>query len=98
AAYIDPGGLVAGAVIPLAVLFGTILAPFVTVPLVTGVAAAAYAYCGVRRWTFLFAVPAYLATLPLLLYGLTRREFVWSGRRYRWTGVYDVTVLDHDAD
>lgn len=98
AAYVDPGGLVAGALIPLAVLLGTILAPFVTVPLVTGVAAAAYAYCGVRRWTFLFAVPAYLASLPLLLYGLTRREFVWNGRRYRWTGLYDVTVLDHDAD
>ena len=98
ARYVDPGGLVGGAAIPLAVLLGTLFAPLVTVPLVTGVTAAAYAYCGVRRWTFLFAVPAYLAGLPLLAYGLLKSEFVWSGRRYRWTGLYDVTVLNRDAD
>lgn len=96
--YVDPPGLAVGASISLAILIGTLLAPLPTVAFVTAVAGLAYAYCGVRRWTFLFAAPAYLVSLPLLVYGLTRTEFEWSGRRYRWSGLYDVEVLDHDAD
>jgi hypothetical protein len=68
------------------------------VPLVTAAAGLAYAYFGVRRWTFVLAVPAYVASLPMLAYGLARTEFDWQGRRYRWTGLYDVEVLDRDAE
>ncbi|NHN46467.1 glycosyltransferase [Halostella sp. JP-L12] len=94
--YLDPVGLVMfAAVLPLLVLCGTILAPILTIPLVTIVTGLAYAYCGLHRWTFLLAVPGYIVSLPLLLYGLARSEFDWNGRRYRWTALYDVTVLDH---
>ena len=98
ALYLDPGGLAFGVSIQLAVLVGTLLVPFVTVPLVTAVAGLAYAYFGLERWTFLLTVPAYILTLPMLVYGLTRAEFGWQGRRYRWTGLYDVEVLDHDVE
>lgn len=98
ARYVDPFGLAVGASISLAVFVGTLLAPPPTVAFVTAVAGLAYAYCGIRRWTFLFAVPAYILSLPLLLYGLMRTEFDWNGRRYRWSGLYDVEVLDHDVD
>ncbi|ELZ48899.1 glycosyl transferase family protein [Halorubrum coriense DSM 10284] len=98
ALYLDPGGLAFGALIQLAVVTGTLLVPLVTVPLVTAVAGLAYAYFGLRRWTFLLAVPAYVLSLPMLVYGLARTEFDWQGRRYRWTGLYDVDVLDRDAE
>lgn len=98
ALYLDPGGLLFGAGLSLAVLAGALLAPLVTVPLVTLLGGLAYAYLGVRRWTFLFTVPAYVAGLPLLAYGLAREEFVWNGRRYRWSVLYDVEVLARDVD
>ncbi|ELZ58551.1 MULTISPECIES: glycosyltransferase [Halorubrum] len=95
--YLDPAGIATRALLPLAVIAGTLAAPFVTVPLVTGVAAAAYAALGVHRWTFLLAVPGYALALLLLCYGLARDEFEWTGRRYRWESLYDVTVLDPDG-
>ena len=98
ALYLDPGGLVFGVSIQLAVLFGTLIVPLVTVPLVTAVAGLAYAYFGIRRWTFLLTVPAYILTLPMLVYGFARTEFDWQGRRYRWTGLYDVDVLDRNVE
>jgi hypothetical protein len=96
--YFDPAGLAFGVLLSILVLVGTLLAPLVTVPLVTAVAGLAYVYCGIRRWTFLLTVPAYAASLPLLIYGLARVEFDWNGRRYRWTGPFDVSVVDRDAD
>jgi hypothetical protein len=97
AQYLDPGGLAVGAMLPVGVLVGTLFAPLVTVPLVTAVAALAYAYCGIARWTFLFTVPAYVLSIPLVVYGVLADEFVWTGRRYRWTSLYDVEVVDHEA-
>ena len=70
-----------------------LLAPVVGGALVTGTAAAAYASLGVRRPTFLLALPAVLLAPPLLAYAFARRSFVWAGRRYRWRGRHDVTVL-----
>lgn len=92
--YLDPAGVASRILVSLAVLLGALLAPFVTVPLVTGVAAAAYAALGVRRWTFLLAVPGYALVLALLCYALVCDEFEWGGRRYRWSSLYDVTVCD----
>jgi hypothetical protein len=97
--YVDPAGIASRLLTAVAVIVGTLLAPFVTVPLVTGVTAAAYAALGHRRWTFLLAVPGYALSLVCLCYGLARVEFEWTGRRYRWTSLYDVTVCDRiDSD
>lgn len=96
--YLDPAGIASRALVAASVLLGTLIAPFVTVPLVTGVAAAAYAAVGVRRWTFLLAVPGYALVLALLCYGLLHEEFEWGGRRYRWSSLYDVTVLDQGEE
>ena len=96
--YLAPAGIASRALLSLSVVVGTLFAPFVTVPLVTGVAAAAYAAYGVRRWTFLLAVPGYVLSLVFLCYGLARDEFEWTGRRYRWASLYDVTVSDPDAE
>jgi hypothetical protein len=34
-----------------------------------------------------------LAGLPLFVYALARRTFVWGGRRYRWRDTFDVEVV-----
>lgn len=49
---------------------------------------------GVRRWTAVLAYPALFVFVPLVLYGLVRRTFVWGGRQYRWRGKFDVTVVE----
>ena len=58
------------------------------------VVASVYAWFGVRRWTALLAYPGSLAGVPLLLYALARRTFVWGGRRYRWRDTFDVEIVD----
>lgn len=40
------------------------------------------------------ACPAVLVQVPLMLYALCRRTFVWGGRRYRWDDKFDVTVVE----
>lgn len=52
-----------------------------------------YTKFNVRRWTVLLAYPAMLVQVPLLLYTLFRRTFVWGGRRYRWHSKFEVAVL-----
>ena len=96
--YLGPAGIASRLLTSIAVVLGTLFAPFFTVPLVTGIAAAAYAALGVRRWTFLLAVPGYLLSLALLCYALFQVEFEWGGRRYRWLSLYDVTVSDRDGE
>jgi len=96
--YADPGALAAGAAMPVGVLAGLLVAPLVVAALVTLAAGLAYAALGVRRWTFLLTAPAYPLGLVFLAWGLAREEFVWTGRRYRWAGLYDVEVLDRDVD
>ncbi|CCQ34544.1 glycosyl transferase protein [Halorhabdus tiamatea SARL4B] len=53
-----------------------------------------YAAFGIRRWTFLLAVPATVVNLPLFAYALVRRTFVWGGRRYRWRSMFDVEIVE----
>jgi hypothetical protein len=96
--YLGPAGIASRVLVALSVVLGALFAPFVTVPLVTGIAGAAYAALGVRRWTFLLAVPGYALSLALLCYALFRVEFEWGGRRYRWLSLYDVTVCDADDE
>ena len=96
--YLGPAGIASRVLVALSVVLGALFAPFLTVPLVTGIAGAAYAALGVRRWTFLLAVPGYALSLALLCYALFRVEFEWGGRRYRWLSLYDVTVCDADDE
>ena len=70
-----------------------LLVPVYAVSGVTLLAAGVYAYFGVRRWTALLACPAIIVQVPLLIYALTRRTFVWGGRRYRWHSKFDVEVV-----
>ena len=60
---------------------------------VTALATYVYAYFGIRRWTVLLTYPAILLQVPLMGYALTRRTFVWGGRRYRWKSKFDVEVI-----
>ncbi|WP_309484873.1 hypothetical protein [Halorhabdus salina] len=53
-----------------------------------------YAAFGIHRWTFLLAVPATVADLPLFAYALARRTFHWGGRRYRWRSMFDVEIVE----
>jgi hypothetical protein len=92
--YLDQAGIMFRMVGSLSVILGSIFAPVFTIPLVTGIAAAAYAALGVRRWTFLLAIPGHVLALALLCYGLLRVEFRWGGRRYLWPSLYNVTVRD----
>ena len=88
----DPSGLAAQAALGAALTAGTLLFPVPAFVLLTTAMAAVYATFGIRRWTFLAAYPAVLASMPLLAYALARRTFVWGGRRYRWRDTFDVTV------
>ncbi len=72
----------------------TLLLPVYSVCVTTLLVAGVYARFGIRRWTALLTAPAILLQLPLMVYALARRTFVWGGRRYRWRGKFDVTVVD----
>ena len=47
----------------------------------------------VRRWMAVLAYPAMFVFVGFVVYALARRTFVWGGRRYRWRGKFDVTVV-----
>ncbi|SDJ92242.1 glycosyltransferase [Natronorubrum texcoconense] len=69
-----------------------LLFPLPALVLSTLAMGAVYVTFGIRRWTFLLTYAVLLASIPLLLYGLARRTFIWGGRRYRWRSKFDVTV------
>jgi hypothetical protein len=71
---------------------GCLLFPLPALVATTLAMAGLYAAFGIRRWTFLAAYPVALAAIPLFVYGLARRSFVWGGRRYRWRDKFDVVV------
>ncbi|RYJ14794.1 glycosyltransferase [Halogeometricum borinquense] len=90
----EPRGM--GVILGLAALFTIMgaLSPILVFVLSTLLSVAVYAFFGVRRWTALLGYPAMMLQLPLFLYGLARRTFVWGGRRYRWRSKYDVEVVE----
>ena len=94
----DPDGSTANAVIGTLATGGGLLYPLPAVVGLTVLLAGVYAAFGLRRWTVLLAYPAVLISMPLLLYGLLRRTFVWGGRRYRWHETFDVDVSDSSLD
>lgn len=78
------------AIVGLICLLYPFPALFTSTLLITGV----YLKFNIRRWTVLLTYPAMLVQVPLLLYTLFRRTFVWGGRRYRWHSKFEVTVLE----
>lgn len=92
--YHDPRGFAVQVAVAAVLAGGCLAFPLPAFALVTTFMAGVYAAFGIRRWTFLAAYPAVLASIPLLAYALLRRSFVWGGRRYRWHDRFDVTVED----
>ena len=70
-----------------------VLAPLPGAALVAATTAGVYAALGIRRPSVFWSPLSVLAFVPLLVYALARRTFVWSGRRYRWRGKFDTTVV-----
>lgn len=89
-----PEAVVGTLLVALLLLVGAILAPLYAMAVLTVLHLAINEFLGVRRWTAVLAYPAVFVFVPLVLYGLARRTFVWGGRRYRMQGKFDVTVVE----
>ncbi|WP_049971096.1 glycosyltransferase [Haladaptatus cibarius] len=89
-----PGSVAGTWLVSLLVLVGAILAPLPALVILTVLHFAVNEVLGVRRWTAVLAYPALFVFVPLVLYGLASRTFVWGDRRYRWRGKFDVTVVE----
>lgn len=86
-------GVVGEFVVSVLLVGVAVLAPLLVLPAVTLVAGVMYALLGIRRWTFLLAYPA-LLVLPLVFgAGMFKKEFEWSGRRYRLNDVNDIEIV-----
>jgi hypothetical protein len=89
-----PGAVAGTFLLAVLVLIGAILAPLQALVVLTVLHLAINESLGVRRWTAVLAYPAVFVFVPLILYGLARRTFVWGGRRYHMRGKFDVTVVE----
>ena len=89
-----PGAVAGTVLVLLFVLAGAIVAPFPAAMILTVWHLAVNEILGVRRWTAVLAYPAVFVFVPLIMYALARRTFVWGSRQYRWRGKFDVTVLN----
>ncbi|WP_227378895.1 glycosyltransferase [Haladaptatus halobius] len=89
----DPVGFAGMSVVAALSAIGALLFPLPAMVLLTLLQLGIYSAFEVRRWTFLLAYPATLAQVPLTMYAVARRTFVWGGRRYRWRGKFDVEVV-----
>ncbi|PSQ17626.1 glycosyl transferase [Halobacteriales archaeon QS_8_69_26] len=92
--YSDPAGTVQGVVAVSLLAAVAAVSPLVLAPLVTALSAAYYRWLGFDRSTWLLAYPSLLCCPARFAVGLAASEFEWAGRRYRWTGRYEVEVLD----
>ena len=91
--WFAPRALVTASVASVLLAAVCVLVPAVGALVVTGLSASIYAAFGLKRRTVLCGVGSVVLFLPLLVYGLSRRTFVWSGRRYRWQGKFDTEVV-----
>ena len=78
----------------LLILAGAVLSPLYTATVLAVLHLAVNEVLGVRRWTAVLAYPAVFVVVLLVPYTHARRTFVWGGRRYRWRGKFDVTVVE----
>lgn len=84
--------MVMGLVTSLLALVCLVVPVYASISL-TLLAAGVYAYFRTYRWTVVLACPAIICQVPLILYALSRRTFVWGGRRYRWRSKFDVEIV-----
>ena len=84
--------IVMGLVTSLLALFGLVVPLYASIG-VTLLATGVYAYFGTYRWTAVLAYPAIIFQVPLMIYALARRTFVWGGRRYRWRSKFNVEIV-----
>lgn len=89
-----PGALAGICLVLLLVFAFAVLAPIPAAAVLMVGHLAINEVLGVRRWTAVLAYPAVFVLVPLTAYALARRTFVWSGRRYRMRGKFDVTVSE----
>ncbi|MFB6228694.1 MAG: glycosyltransferase [Halobacteriales archaeon] len=89
----DPGPIGVLILLMLTVLAGAVLFPFWAAGILTVFHVVVNEVLGVRRWTALLAYPAVFVFVPFIPYAFVRQTFVWGGRRYRWRGKFDVTVV-----
>lgn len=89
-----PGTVAAICLVLLCALSGAILAPLPAAATLTVLHLGVNEVLGVRRWTAVLAYPSLFVFVPFVFYALTRRTFVWGGRRYRWPEKFDVTVVE----
>jgi hypothetical protein len=89
-----PGAVVGLSLVSLLVLAGAVLAPLPVAAALAVLHIAVNEILGVRRWTAVLAAPAVVVFVLLIPYTLARRTFVWGGRRYRWRGKFDVSVVE----
>ncbi|WP_423747482.1 glycosyltransferase (plasmid) [Haladaptatus sp. SPP-AMP-3] len=92
--YQDPKAFAVLCLTAAITLIGCLLFPVLALILLTLLYATTYLFFGVKRWTAILAYPSALIQFPLLLYGVSRRSFVWAGRRYEWRGKFDVNVYE----
>ncbi|WP_137285505.1 glycosyltransferase [Halorussus salinisoli] len=90
----DPKGFVSMIIVSILSLIAAVMFPLPMAVFLTMLQLGVYRAFGVHRWTFLLAYPTTLVQVPLLLYGLARRSFVWNDRRYRWRSKFDVMAID----
>lgn len=90
---VAPGAVAETVLVLLFVLAGAIMAPPPMAVLLTVLHLVVNEVLGVCRWTAVLAYPAVFVFVPLIMYALARRTFVWGDRRYHWRGTFDVRVL-----
>lgn len=83
--------------IGLILVAAAVIFPVWAALLYTAIGAIAYAVLGVRRLTFLIMYPSVVIIPLVALSGIVRKEFEWTGRRYRLNDEFDVEVIEREV-
>lgn len=80
--------------VSIIIAIGCLKYPLYSIALSTLSFLAVYRFLGENRYSFILGYIS-LILLPLfLLYGFSRRTFVWQGRRYKYNSKLDVEILE----
>ncbi|MFB6149934.1 MAG: glycosyltransferase family 2 protein [Halobacteriales archaeon] len=80
--------------IGLVLVAAAVIFPLPAAVLYTMLGVVAYTMLGVRRWTPLIMYPSVVFVPFIALSGIVRKEFEWTGRRYRLNDEFDVEVIE----